>query len=143
MVWTITIATFLGTVIALLLMFLLFSRREQIRAALRERRIERRIPVTVGLELSGLDEPLVYELALTENASRHGARVVTKKRCRPHDHVLVRLPAGGSRARVAYCNALPGDSFAIGLRCSSEVHDWVISSNDMPIDEGSSHLYRK
>ena len=31
MVWTITIATFLGTVIALLLMFLLFSRREQIR----------------------------------------------------------------------------------------------------------------
>jgi hypothetical protein len=119
MVWTITIATFLGTVIALMLIFLIFSRREQILKALRARRIERRIPAIVGLELSGLDEPLIHEQALTENTSRHGARVVTMKRWGPGNYVLVTLPRGGSRARVAYCDALPGDSFAIGLRFSS------------------------
>ena len=144
MVWTITIAMFLGTVIALLLMFLLFSRREQIRAALRERRIERRIPVTVGMELSSLDEPLIYEQALTENVGRHGARVVTKKRWRRGESVLVRLPPGSARARIAYCVALPADSFAIGfLRCSPAVHDWVISRSEESNDEGLGHLFRK
>jgi PilZ domain len=143
MVWTITIATFLGTVIALLFIFLIFARREQIRKALRERRRESRTPAAVGLELSSVDEPLIYEHALTENASRHGARVVTKKRWRRGESVLFRLPPGGARARIAYCVALPGDSFAIGLRCSSAVHDWVITRSEISNDYGSGLLFRK
>ena len=99
--------------------------------------------MTVGMELSSLDEPLVYEQALTENASRHGARVVTKKRWRRGESVLVRLPPGSARARIAYCVALPADSFAIGLRCSSAVHDWMISRSEISNDEGLGHLFRK
>ena len=145
MTWALTIATFLGTMVAVLLMFFIFSRREQIRKALREQRTERRIPTEVGLEFSSLDEPIIYEKALTENASRHGARVVTKKHWRPNDHVLVRLPRwdGPSRARIAYCNALPGDACAIGLQFLSVVDDWVISRSDMSNDQRSGRPYRK
>jgi hypothetical protein len=103
MVWVITIATFLGTVAVLLVLFI-FSQRKQIREAVSEQRIERRIPAKGDLELSSLDEPPIYDKALIENASRHGARVVTKKPWRPNDLLLVRLPQcdSPSRARVAY-----------------------------------------
>ena len=137
MVWLITIAAFLGTLIVSVSLFFIFSRREQIREALREKRRERRTPVKVGLELSSLDEPLTHEMALTENVSRQGARVVTKKRWRTSDRVLVRLPRGDerSRARIAYCDALPGDAFAIGLQFSSAV--------DLSNSERIVHPFRK
>lgn len=145
MVWAITIGTFLATVVAALLIFFIFSRRKQIREALREQRIEKRIPAEVGLELSSPDEPLIYEKALTENASCHGARVITKKNWRPDDHVLVRLARwdGPSRARIAYCKALPGNECAMGLQFSSLVDDWVISRSDISNDERSGHPFRK
>jgi hypothetical protein len=143
MVWTITIASFLGTVVFALLIFFLYSQKEQIRKALKERRVEKRTPVEVELELSSPDEPILYEKSLTENASRHGARVVSRKHRQTHDHVLVRLPqkAKPSRARVAYCTALASDAFAVGLHFSSAVDDWLISDSD--ISDGEGWLYRK
>ena len=143
MVWTITIATFLGTTIAVLFIFLIFGHREQIRKALRERRRESRTLAAIGLELSSLNEPFIHEQAVTENISRRGARVVTEKRWRPNDHVFVGLPRGDSYARVAYCDALPADSFAIGLRFASVVDDWVISASEKLIDESAGRVYRK
>jgi hypothetical protein len=76
MIWLMTIVTFLGAVVAAMLVFLFLFQREQIRAALRkpeQQRMEARIPTRVGLERSGPDEPLVYEATFTENVSRHGA----------------------------------------------------------------------
>jgi hypothetical protein len=146
MVWAITIAVFLGIAVVALLLFFIFSQKEQIRKALKEKRAEKRIPTEVEVELSSPNEPILYEKSLTENASRHGARVVSPKHWQPKDHVLVRLPekAKPSRARVAYCNAAsPGDAFAVGLHFSSAVDDWLIPDSDMSDDEGSSQLYRK
>ncbi len=37
--------------------------------------MEARIPKRVGLELSGPDEPLIYEITFTEKVSCRGARV--------------------------------------------------------------------
>jgi hypothetical protein len=130
MIWLITIVTFLGAVVAAMLVFLFFFQREQIRAALRkpkqqrQQRMEARIPTRVGLELSSPDEPLVYETTFTENVSRHGARVVTKRRWRANDSVLVKLPQEPlpSRARIAYCQPLKGDEFAMGLQFSLMVY---------------------
>jgi hypothetical protein len=135
MVWAITIWTFLVTAIAALFMFFIFAQRKQIREALREHRIGGRIPAEGDLELSSLDEPLIYEKAHTENASRHGARVVASASWRPNDHVLVRLPAceRPSRARIAYCNALRGDAFAVGLQFPSVVNDWVTVRDESPV----------
>jgi len=130
MIWLITIAIFLGAVVAAMLVFWFFSQREQFLAALRqpeEQRIEARIPTKVGLELSGPDEPLIYETTLTENVSRHGARVVTKRRRSPNDSVLVKLPQESlpSRARITYCQPLKGDEFAMGLQFSFLIYDWI------------------
>jgi hypothetical protein len=95
MIWLMTIVTFLGTVVAAMLVFLFFFKREQIRIALRkpeQQRMEARIPTRVGLELSDPDEPPIYETTFTENVSRHGARIVTNRHWRPNDSVLVKLP---------------------------------------------------
>jgi hypothetical protein len=130
MIWLMTIVAFLGTVVAAMLVLLCFFQREQIRAALRklkQHRIEARIPTTVGLELSGLDEPLIYEITFTENVSRHGARVVAKRHWRPNDSVIVKLPHEclPSRARITYCQPLKGDEFALGLQFSLPVYSWI------------------
>jgi PilZ domain len=130
MIWLITIVLFLGAAIAVMLVFWFFSQKEQILAALRkpeQQRMEARIPTIVGLELSGPDEPLIYETTFTENVSRHGARVVTKRRWSPNDSVLVKLPQEflPSRARITYCQPLKGDEFAMGLQFSLAVYDWI------------------
>jgi hypothetical protein len=130
MIWLLTVVTFLVAVGTAMLVFLLFSKRDQIRAALRkpeQQRIEGRIPTRVGLKLAGPDEPLAYEVTFTENISRHGARVITNRRWRPNDNVLVKLPDEclPSRARITYCQPLKGDEFAMGLEFSLAVYDWI------------------
>ena len=112
MIWLITIVTFLGAVVAVMLVFLFSLQREQILAALRkleQQRMEARIRTRVALELSGPDEPLIYETTFTENVSRHGARVVTKRRWSPNDSVLVKLPQECLSSRTDYLlSALEG-----------------------------------
>lgn len=126
MIWVITIATFFGTLVAVVFVFFIFSRRDQIREALRkpeQRRVESRTPARVGAELCSPDEPFVNEITLTENVSRRGACVVTKRRWQPNDRVMVKLVRGNLRslARIAYCKPLRGDAFAVGLQFSSAV----------------------
>jgi hypothetical protein len=116
MIWLVTIVIFLGAVLAVMFVFLFLFDRKHILA---EQRTEARIPTRVGLELSGPDEPLIYETTFTENVSDHGARVVTKKRWSPNDSVLVKLPESPScRARITYCQHLKEDEFATGLQFS-------------------------
>jgi hypothetical protein len=142
MVWVMTIAVFLATVVAAMLIFLIYSQREQIKKALNEKRKERRIPVEVELEISTPREPPVYENSATENASSHGARIISSTRWQPHEHMLVRLPFKNepSHARTTYCDALPTNAFAVGLKFSSAVDDWLVPDDDMPNDE---RPYRK
>lgn len=133
MIWLITIAIFLGVVVAVMFVFWFFSQREQILKALRlrkleEHRMEARIPTRVGLELSGPVEPLIYESTFTENVSYHGARVVTKRCWSPNDCVLVKLPQESLRARITYCQPLNGEEFAMGLQFSLLVYDWIGSA---------------
>jgi PilZ domain len=121
MIWLVTIVIFLGAVLAVMFVFLFLFDRKHILA---EQRTEARIPTRVGLELSGPDEPLIYEITFTENVSRHGARVVTKRRGSPNDSVLVKLPQSLScRARITYCQHLKGDEFAMGLQFSFVVYE--------------------
>jgi hypothetical protein len=145
MVWVTTIAVFLATTVAALLVFLMVSQKEQIKKAFREKRKEERTKLELELELATLREPPSYEMYFTENTSRHGARIVSGKRWQLHEHVLVRLPFmnESQRARITYCNALPRDVFATGLHFSSVVGDWLISKSDISIEERSSKMYRK
>ena len=142
MVWVITIAVFLATVVAALLVFLMYSQKEKIEKAFKEKRNEERIKLEIEVELATLHVPPVYEKYSTENTSRHGARILTSKPWQPHEHVLVRLPFKNepSDARIIYCDALPANAFAVGLKFSLPVHDWLESDDDMSGEEGP---YRK
>jgi hypothetical protein len=132
MVWVMTIGVFVATVVAALLIFLIYSQREQIKKALKEKRKEKRTPVEVELEISTQREPPVYENSATENASSHGARIISSTRWQPHEHMLVRLPFKNepSLARIIYCDALPTNAFAVGLKLSSAVDDWLVPDDD-------------
>jgi len=130
MIWLITIMIFLGAMVAVMLVFWFFFQREQILAALRkpgQKRMESRILTRVGLELSSPGEPSICEIIFTENVSRHGARVVSKRRWSANDSVLVKLPQEPlpAHARITYCQPLKGDEFAMGLQFSLAVYDWT------------------
>lgn len=139
MIWFITIVIFLGTTVAVMLAFWFFLQRDRILAALRwpeEHRLETRIQARVGLELSGPNEPLTYEMTFTENVSPHGARVLSKRHWRANDSVLVKLPqeGGPSRARITYCQPLRGDEFATGLQFSFLIYEWMGSKAPAPVN---------
>lgn len=130
-VWVITVAVFLGILVAGVCTLFLFSERDQIREALRKpekKRMERRTLAQVEVELLSMDAPFINEVTSTENVSRYGARVVTKMRWRPNDGVTVKLLREGlsNRARIAYCSPLKGKAFAIGLQFSSPVPSWMV-----------------
>jgi PilZ domain len=138
MTWAIIVTIFLGTVLAVLVVIFVWSRRAEIREALREHRSESRLPADISLELAKRDGAFV-ETAPTENISRHGARVLTTTQWRPNDRVLIGLPQAveRSRARITYCELLYRHSFAVGLKFSSAFNKW---SSDI---EWSDHPYRK
>jgi hypothetical protein len=135
MVWVISVAIFLGTILLVLTLALIWSRRADIRAALKEQRRESRMAVDIAMELSNADEPFVHETASTQNVSHHGARVLTKAHWRPNDRVLVGLPRALERspAQIAYCVALSEHDSAIGLKFFSSIKwDLDLERSDHP-----------
>jgi hypothetical protein len=82
-----------------------------------ENRKEERNPEKLQVLLSSAADPSSIESALTENVSSRGLRVRTE---RPwtRDTLVIVLTCESelwARGRVAYCQRLPGDTFAIGL----------------------------
>jgi len=123
--WVITIATFLGTIVASVLVSLLYSDRRRIRGLLRktpQRRLEMRISTRVRLELASLDEPSLREITLTRNVSVHGACAFTENRWVPNNTVQVRFLNADvrTRARIAYCKPFCS-AFIVGLRFSTPI----------------------
>ncbi len=57
------------------------------------------------------------EVALTENVSPHGARILCKHHWHADEPVLLTsVPSHlAAHARVVYCHALPGGEYALGL----------------------------
>jgi hypothetical protein len=89
-------------------------------------RPERRIARAMAVQLSTIDESPLAEKTFTENVSSHGARVVTKRRWRPEEHVWLKSLEGDfqSQARVVYCQLLPRNNFAVGLDLFSPAVEW-------------------
>lgn len=130
-VWVITVAVFLAILITGILLLFLFSQRNQIREALRtrkQRRMERRTPARVEVQLLSTHAILINEFVLTENVSRYGARVVTKTLWQPNQDVTVKLLRKNlsNPARVAYCNPVREEEFAVGLQFSYPVASWRV-----------------
>jgi hypothetical protein len=83
-----------------------------------EERIEKRIHLSVPLELSKLQDPNGTERTLTENVCSIGARVLTRRAMEPNERLMVTFLELNLRtgARVVYCQRLPDGQFGLGLQ---------------------------
>ena len=91
-------------------------------------RNERRIPMEIPVLLDGHRRMPVTESTFTENVSARGARVVSTRRWELGERLTFVSRTGEFRssARVAYCEPLQGDGFAIGVEFLEPKGRWVV-----------------
>ena len=92
-------------------------------------RRETRIPMEVGVQISGHPTIQDPETTFTENVSSRGARIWSVQRWKANDELIIATLPGSFRstARVAYCQSLPGAGFAVGLEFLESVGGWVVA----------------
>jgi len=92
-------------------------------------RRETRVPMEVGVHITGNPALPGTETTFTENVSPRGARVFTSRRWRPNDRLTLTTLTGSFRsiARVAYCELVPESGFAVGLEFLDPKGNWVVS----------------
>ena len=95
-----------------------------------ELRKETRNPEKLQVLLSRMAVPLLTESASTDNVSSHGMRVRTYRPWRRDTHLIVQSSKREllGRARVVYCEPLPGKTFAIGLEFLARTGEWIMRS---------------
>jgi hypothetical protein len=91
-------------------------------------RCETRIPMEVGVHISGNGALPGTETTFTENVSSRGARVLSTRRWKINDRMEVTTLAGSfhAMARVAYCHTVPQAGFAVGLEFVDPSGGWVV-----------------
>jgi hypothetical protein len=92
-------------------------------------RIENRVPIEVAVHICGDERIPGVEETFTENVSARGARVITGRRWRMNDLLMLASACDFQTvARVAYCQPRRGEGFAIGLEFLEPVGSWVVHS---------------
>ena len=89
-----------------------------------------RLPMELGVRISGGNDQPGTEHTFTENVSAGGARVVTSRPWKLNDRLNFATLTGSfsAAARVAYCHAVPAKGFAIGLEfLGAPQGQWVVS----------------
>ena len=83
----------------------------------------------VGVNLTGHALHPGTESTFTENVSSCGARVLSSRKWKINDRLVISTVAGSfqSVARVAYCELAPQAGFAVGLEFVEPRGTWVIS----------------
>lgn len=91
-------------------------------------RNEQRILMEIPVVLGGHRQVPGTESTFTENVSARGARVVSVRRWEQGDKVVLASRTGEFRssARVAYCQPLQGDGFAVGVEFLEVKGRWVV-----------------
>jgi hypothetical protein len=91
-------------------------------------RRENRLPMAIAVQLSSPGGVQSVESTFTENVSANGARVYSLRAWRKNERLsITSLPAGfHSLARVAYCQTLREQGFALGLEFHDKSAGWVI-----------------
>jgi hypothetical protein len=91
-------------------------------------RVERRVPMEIPVLLDGHRRMPGTESTFTENVSARGARVVSTRRWELGERLTFVSRTGEFRssARVAYCEPLQGDGFAIGVEFLEPKGRWIV-----------------
>lgn len=92
-----------------------------------ERR-ETRVPMEVGVRISGHEAVPGSETTFTENISARGARVFSSRRWKPNERLIIATLTGSFRAaaRVAYCQNVPDNGFAVGVEFLDSTGNWIV-----------------
>ena len=91
-------------------------------------RAEKRVPMEIPVVLDGHRRTPGTESTFTENVSARGARVVSARRWEQGEPLVFASRTGEFRSsgRVAYCQPLQGDGFAIGVEFLEPKGRWVV-----------------
>jgi hypothetical protein len=94
-------------------------------------RRETRVPMEVGVQITGHPVMPGTETTFTENVSPRGARVLSVRRWKPGDRLTIATLTGSFRsvARVAYCQLVPESGFAVGLEFLEQNGKWVVADS--------------
>jgi hypothetical protein len=94
-------------------------------------RRETRTPMEVGVRIIGDPGMPGTETTFTENVSPRGARVLSVRRWKQNDRLTIATLTGSFRAlaRVAYCQLVPQEGFAVGLEFLEANGRWVIADS--------------
>jgi hypothetical protein len=92
-------------------------------------RCETRVPMEVGVHISGHAAMPGTETTFTENVSSRGARVLSTRRWKTNDRLTITGFAGSFRAvaRVAYCTRSTETNFSVGLEIVEPSGNWVVA----------------
>jgi hypothetical protein len=95
-------------------------------------RRENRIPMEIPVVLDGHRHLPGAEPTFTENVSAKGARVVSMRRWEKGAAMKLASRTGEfrSEARVAYCQPLRGDGYAVGVEFLETSGRWVVESTN-------------
>ena len=91
-------------------------------------RREARIPMEVGVQITGHPRLPGTEATFTENVSSKGARVISARRWKKNDLLTISTLTGSfhTTARVAYCQFVPESGFAVGLEFTEANGTWML-----------------
>ncbi|HXW62813.1 MAG TPA: hypothetical protein VEJ45_09450 [Candidatus Acidoferrales bacterium] len=91
-------------------------------------RRDTRVPMEVEVQIHGHSILPGTESTFTENVSARGARVLTTRRWKANEQLVISTTAGSFRsvARVAYCQLVPRAGYAVGLEFVDPTGSWVV-----------------
>ena len=91
-------------------------------------RTETRIPMEIPVVLDGHRQMPGLEATFTENVSARGARVLSVRHWQKGDALMLASRTGEFRssARVAYCQPLHGEGYAVGVEFLDAQGRWVV-----------------
>jgi hypothetical protein len=89
-------------------------------------RIEKRATVKILVHIVPLESGFIAETTTTVNISRGGARILTSRRWRPGQKLVLTSLSGEFRrqGRVIHCNPLRDGQFCIGLEFDLNIENW-------------------
>ena len=92
----------------------------------RSGRLEKRVQLTVPVQISSIQDPAATERAATENVCSLGVRILTQRAKEMNERLMIRSLVGDLRtlARVVYCQRLPDGRFGVGLQFQGMTVKW-------------------
>jgi len=94
--------------------------------AVRSGRLEKRIQLSLPVQISTRFDPSITERTTTENVCSLGMRILTQKARQLDERLMISSLVGDLRAlaRVVYCQRLPDGRFGVGIQFQGQSISW-------------------